>query len=166
MQCSDLDLASQAARLAAALLDKAWHLGTAESCTGGWIAKTLTDMAGSSRWFERGWVVYSNPAKEEMLGVSHALLATHGAVSAPVVEALCRGVVAHSTVDCALAVSGVAGPDGGTPEKPVGTVWFAWAVSGRMESESRLFLGDREAVRRQTVFRALQRMAEMVAGGR
>ncbi len=136
------------------------RLATAESCTGGWIAKVLTDIAGSSVWFERGWVTYSNAAKQQDLDVPEALLVGCGAVSEPVVLAMARGALQRSGADFAVAVSGVAGPGGGTPEKPVGTVWTAWAWRGgegpAARAECRQFPGDREAVRRQTVVFALE----------
>ena len=132
-------------------------LATAESCTGGWIAKVVTDIPGSSGWFDRGFVTYSNAAKQEMLGVAIATLERHGAVSEAVVREMALGALARSRARVAVAVSGIAGPGGGTAEKPVGTVCFAWALSGR-EPVTRweCFGGDREAVRRQTVRRALE----------
>lgn len=142
------------------LLQHGARVATAESCTGGWIAKVLTDIAGSSAWFERGWVTYSNAAKQQDLGVSEALLVRHGAVSEAVVLAMALGALERSGADFAVAVSGVAGPAGGTPVKPVGTVWTAWAwrtqagVGARAECS--LFPGDREAIRRQTVVFALE----------
>lgn len=136
------------------------RLVTAESCTGGWIAKVLTDIAGSSFWFERGWVTYSNAAKQQDLAVPEALLVSCGAVSEPVVLAMACGALERSGADFAVAVSGVAGPGGGTPEKPVGTVWAAWAWRGgeglAARAERRHFPGDRDAVRRQTVVFALE----------
>lgn len=143
-----------------ALLQRGVRVATAESCTGGWIAKVLTDIAGSSAWFERGWVTYSNAAKQQDLGVSAALLASQGAVSEAVVLAMARGALERSGAEFAVAVSGVAGPAGGTPAKPVGTVWTAWAWRTEAAVGSRAahsqFSGDREAVRRQTVVFALE----------
>jgi len=143
-----------------ALLQYGARVATAESCTGGWIAKVLTDIAGSSAWFERGWVTYSNAAKQQDLGVSAALLDSHGAVSEPVVLAMARGALERSGAEFALAVSGVAGPAGGTAAKPVGTVWTAWAwrtaVGVVSRAERSQFPGDREAIRRQTVVFALE----------
>jgi nicotinamide-nucleotide amidase len=130
---------------------------TAESCTGGWIAKCLTDIAGSSQWFERGYVTYSNVAKEQALSVSAQELATHGAVSACIAERMASGALAASGADIAVAVTGVAGPDGGTPLKPVGLVWFALAQRGaHVRSQEARFAGDRDAVRRAAVATALQ----------
>lgn len=143
-----------------ALLRRGARVATAESCTGGWIAKVLTDIAGSSAWFERGWVTYSNTAKQQDLGVTEALLASHGAVSEAAVLAMAHGALERSGVEFAVAVSGVAGPAGGTSAKPVGTVWTAWAwrteASAGSRAECSHFPGDREAVRRQTVVLALE----------
>lgn len=146
--------------LAAALLARRWRLVAAESCTGGLIAGACTDLAGSSRWFERGFVTYSNEAKTELLAVPRTLIATHGAVSQPVAEAMVDGALARAPAEVALAVTGVAGPGGGSAEKPVGTVWFAWGLPGRRWSECRRFDGDRTAVRAQTVEHALRRLLE------
>lgn len=135
---------------------RGWRLATAESCTGGWVAKTITDIAGSSDWFERGFVTYSNAAKQELLDVDAGLIEGHGAVSAPVVQAMVAGALAHSRAEVALAVSGIAGPGGGSTEKPVGTVWFAWGRTGSGSMTRReCFAGDREAVRAQAVRTAL-----------
>jgi nicotinamide-nucleotide amidase len=137
-------------------------LATAESCTGGMIAAACTDLPGSSDWFERGFVTYSNEAKTESLGVDAALIAQHGAVSEIVARAMAFGAVRHSHASVSVAVTGVAGPTGGTPDKPVGTVWFAWQVDGRLSSETKRFDGDRAAVRRQTVDHALRRLVEKI----
>ncbi len=133
------------------LQKKGWMLATAESCTGGLIAAACTDLAGSSRWFERGFVTYSNAAKTELLGVDAALITQHGAVSEPVVRAMAAGAIAHSHAQVAVAVTGVAGPTGGSAEKPVGTVWFGFVLPGKVLSETRRFDGDRAAVRAATV---------------
>jgi len=155
-----------AERIAAALLKKRAMLATAESCTGGWAAQALTAIAGSSRWFERGFVTYSNAAKEEMLGVRPQTLARHGAVSEETAREMALGALAHSRADVALAITGVAGPSGGSAEKPVGTVCFAWAAKGALaRSETRRFAGDREAVRRQSVERALHGVLELLDAG-
>lgn len=141
-------------------------IATAESCTGGWIAKTITDIAGSSAVFGYGIVSYSNGAKESLVGVRHATLDECGAVSERVVEEMADGVLHLSGADIAVAVSGVAGPDGGTDEKPVGTVWFAWATrdgaKARIETSCQLFSGDRELVRELTVAHALQGVLERI----
>lgn len=139
-------------------------LTTAESCTGGWVAQAITAVGGSSTWFERGFVTYSNPSKREMLGVDEATLATHGAVSELVVEEMALGALAHSRAQLALAVSGVAGPEGGSAAKPVGTVCFAWAEKDKgVVTETRRFDGDREAVRRQATAHALAGILELPA---
>lgn len=143
-------------QLAAALLARGAQMATAESCTGGLIAGACTDIAGSSDWFERGFVSYSNQAKSEMLGVDAALIDAHGAVSEAVALAMARGAVAHSRAQCSLAVTGVAGPGGGSAAKPVGTVWFGWCVDGHTDAECLRFDGDRAAVRQQTVEHALK----------
>jgi nicotinamide-nucleotide amidase len=149
-------LVSAVEELAAALLARGWFLATAESCTGGMIAAACTDLAGSSGWFERGFVTYSNEAKTELLGVPAPLIDQHGAVSEPVAQAMAQGAIAHSRARVAVAVTGVAGPTGGSAAKPVGTVWFGYAVDGRVTSERQLFPGDRAAVRAATVRHALE----------
>ena len=128
---------------------------TAESCTGGLIAGACTDLPGSSNWFERGFVTYSNAAKTDMLGVDAALIDAHGAVSEPVARAMAEGALRHVPAQVSLAVTGVAGPTGGSADKPVGTVWFGWCVKGVTTTECRRFDGDRAAVRQATVARAL-----------
>jgi len=153
----DAALAALVERLAAALTARGWLMATAESCTGGWIAKCCTDRAGSSDWFESGVVSYSNRAKQDLLGVSGATLARAGAVSREAALEMAEGVQRRTGTQAAVAVTGIAGPDGGSADKPVGTVWFGWAVAGRsVEAERLVFAGDREAVRRQTVAHALQ----------
>ncbi|CAN7739808.1 MULTISPECIES: CinA family protein [unclassified Acidovorax] len=146
------------ADIAAQLLARGQMLATAESCTGGMIAAACTDLSGSSQWFERGFVSYSNEAKAELLGVPPALIAEHGAVSEPVVRAMAAGAVARSRAQVAMAVTGVAGPTGGSPAKPVGTVWFGWAINGSVHTELQQFPGDRATVRSATVAHALQRL--------
>lgn len=142
---------------------RGWMLATAESCTGGWIAKTLTDVAGSSDWFDRGVVTYSNAAKHEMLGVRLDTLAQHGAVSAPVVTAMVAGALAQSRAQVALAISGIAGPGGGSPEKPVGTVWLAWGLPEQpIVTRCVRFAGERDAVRQQAVEMALSGLLEQL----
>lgn len=140
------------------LLARRHMLATAESCTGGMIAAACTDLSGSSQWFERGFVTYSNEAKAEMLGVPPGLIEQHGAVSEPVARAMADGALTHSRAQVSLAVTGVAGPTGGTEAKPVGTVWFAWCVGGETHSEMQHFAGDRAAVRTATLRYALQRL--------
>jgi len=141
--------------LAQALTARGWMMATAESCTGGLIAGACTDRAGSSDWFERGFVTYSNAAKTELLGVPADLIATHGAVSEPVARAMVAGARAHAPVQLAVAVTGVAGPGGGSAAKPVGTVWFGWATPQGVDTECVRFDGDRAAVRQATVAHAL-----------
>ena len=155
---SDPTLAELCTALAHALLAKQWKLATAESCTGGMIAAACTDLSGSSNWFERGFVSYSNEAKAEMLGVDAALITRVGAVSEEVVRAMAAGAISHSRAQVAVAVTGVAGPTGGSKSKPVGTVWFGWSVAGQVHSEVRRFGGDRAAVRAATVRHGLEQL--------
>ncbi len=145
------------------LTKKQWKLATAESCTGGMIAASCTDLAGSSDWFERGFVTYSNEAKTEQLGVDAGLIAQHGAVSEAVVRAMAEGALAHSRAQVAVAVTGIAGPTGGSAAKPVGTVWFGWATAQGVSSEMQCFAGDRAAVRAATVLHALRGLQVLLA---
>ena len=145
-------------QLAEVLLRGKLTLATAESCTGGLIAAACTDLSGSSAWFERGFVSYSNHAKADMLGVDAGLIERHGAVSEEVARAMAHGAVAHSRAQIAVAVTGVAGPTGGSRDKPVGTVWFGWNIKGQLYSGVRHFDGDRAAVRAATVRHALQQL--------
>jgi nicotinamide-nucleotide amidase len=145
-----------AKKLGERLQESGWWLATAEACTGGWVAKAITDVAGSSAWFDRGFVTYTNAAKQEMLGVSAATLERYGAVSEETAREMASGALQRSHAKVALAISGIAGPSGGTPDKPVGSVCFAWAYrNGRLVSRHRRFAGDREAVRLQAVREAL-----------
>lgn len=144
------------------MLKKNWLLATAESCTGGLISAACTDLAGSSAWFERGFVTYSNEAKTGLLGVDAALIAAHGAVSEAVVRAMVQGAITHSKAQVAVAVTGVAGPTGGSRAKPVGTVWFGFMVDGQLSSETQRFDGDRAAVRAATVQHALHRLVQLL----
>lgn len=139
-------------------------LVTAESCTGGWVAQAVTSIAGSSSWFERGYVTYSNAAKRELLGVKAATIRRHGAVSEETAREMASGALARSRGTIALAVTGVAGPSGGSAAKPVGMVCFAWARGRRVRSETRLLRGGREAVRRQSVIRALEGVLDLLEG--
>ncbi len=143
------------AALARELKSHSLMMATAESCTGGLIAGACTEVSGSSDWFERGFVTYSNAAKTELLGVPAELIAQHGAVSEPVAHAMAAGALAHSPVQLAVAVTGVAGPTGGSADKPVGTVWFGWATPAGTFTEHQRFDGDRAAVRAATVRHAL-----------
>ena len=157
------DLNDLSQQLANVLLQQQKQLAVAESCTGGWLAKCLTDIAGSSQWFERGFVTYSNLAKEEMLGVLPETLEREGAVSEAVVREMAAGVLRHSAADIAVAISGIAGPGGGVPGKPVGTVCFGLACKGTtLQSDTQYFEGDREAVRRQSVAHALIRLLHVL----
>ena len=149
-------------RLAERLLDLKWMMATAESCTGGMIAAHCTDLSGSSAWFERGFVTYSNEAKTELLGVPEALIAEHGAVSEPVVRAMAEGALRHSRAQVAVAVTGVAGPGGGSADKPVGSVWLGWATAAGVVTALCHFDGDRQQVRQATVQRALQGLNDML----
>jgi nicotinamide-nucleotide amidase len=148
------------ARLAAALRARGGRLVSAESCTGGGVAAACTDLPGSSDWFERGLVTYSNAAKTELLGVPDALLAAHGAVSLPVARAMAEGALRHGGAACSLAITGIAGPGGGSPAKPVGLVCFAWRLGPLAWDEACHFDGDRAAVRRQAGAHALRRLVE------
>lgn len=145
------------------LLKNGWMLVTAESCTGGMIAASCTDLAGSSAWFERGFVTYANAAKTEMLGVNEALIDTYGAVSEPVARAMAMGALTYAHAQVAIAVTGVAGPSGGSADKPVGTVWFGFNLNGSVTTEFRHFCGDRAEVRQATVRQALIRVAELIS---
>jgi nicotinamide-nucleotide amidase len=157
-------IADSCARLAALLLQRHYKLATAESCTGGMIAAACTDLAGSSEWFERGWVTYSNDAKREMLGVDATLIANHGAVSEPVARAMATGALQHARAQVSVAVTGIAGPGGASDAKPVGTVWFAWGLPNGTTSEVMHFAGDRASVRTATVQHALSRLNALLQG--
>ena len=152
-----------AAALASLLLARGEWLAVAESCTGGLIAAACTDLAGSSAWFERGLVTYSNRAKQELLGVPETLLVQHGAVSEAVVRAMAQGLLARAPVQHAIAVSGIAGPGGGSADKPVGTVWIAWASGNAVRACGYRFSGDREAVRAQARAAAFSGLIEQLA---
>ncbi|HEY4210582.1 MAG TPA: nicotinamide-nucleotide amidohydrolase family protein [Steroidobacteraceae bacterium] len=158
---TDQELFALAQRVGRDLLEARLRLVTAESCTAGWIAKALTDIAGSSRWFECGYVTYSDAAKMRDLGVSAATIVAHGAVSEQTVREMATGAIRLSGADIGVAVSGIAGPDGGSPQKPVGTVWLCVARrSGEIFAAVERFPGGREDVRRLTVERALQMVAD------
>ena len=160
MKDSELELRRLAACVGRHLLKGRRHAATAESCTGGWIAKVLTDIAGSSDWFAEGFVTYSNESKVRRLGVPRAVLKRHGAVSEATVRAMAAGALRRSKAQVAVAVTGIAGPGGAVPGKPVGTVWLSWATHRggaiRVAAALRRFRGDRESVRRKTVRAALQ----------
>jgi nicotinamide-nucleotide amidase len=151
-------LAAAVQAVANTLLRRQWMLATAESCTGGMVAASCTDLAGSSGWLERGFVTYSNAAKTQMLGVDAQLIATHGAVSEPVARAMAQGALQHSAAQVALAITGVAGPGGGTDAKPVGMVWFGFAGPWGVHSEVQHFGGERAAVRQAAALHTLLRL--------
>lgn len=159
----ELELPAACRQLAEVLVRKGWKLATAESCTGGMISAACTDLAGSSEWFERGFVTYSNEAKAESLGVEPALIESQGAVSEVVARAMAFGAVRHSRAQVSVAVTGVAGPTGGSKSKPVGTVWFGFSVDGLLTSEMKRFDGDRAAVRAAAVRHALNRLLQLVS---
>jgi nicotinamide-nucleotide amidase len=165
MSYTDEDLFVLAEKVGRHLLASTRVITTAESCTGGWVGKVLTDVPGSSQWYETGYVTYANGAKTALLGVLPADLEAHGAVSETVVKAMAVGALERASAQVAIAVSGIAGPDGGTPGKPVGTVWFAWAWkhgrSIRTQTRMKVFKGDRDAVRRKAVRNALEGVLEL-----
>ena len=162
---NDQELYKLAVRLGHHLAGDGRRLVSAESCTGGWIGKVITDVPGSSAWYLGGAITYSNDAKCKQLGVSEESLATHGAVSDAVVLEMATGALERFGGDLAVAVSGIAGPDGGLPGKPVGTVWFGWAwrrgQSLKTQSRLKIIAGDREAIRRRTVWTALDGVLEL-----
>lgn len=163
----DTDLQQLASQVGQALQQRQWMLSTAESCTGGWVAKTLTDVVGSSAWFERGFVTYVNVAKQEMLGVDATIIDKHGAVSELTVREMARGALQNSHADISLAITGIAGPGGGSEAKPIGLVWFAWATrDDEIRCADHIFGGDREAIRRQAVATALQGVNTCLAESR
>ncbi|MCE0489641.1 nicotinamide-nucleotide amidase [Pantoea sp. Mb-10] len=157
----DMKLQQLSRRVGEQLVQRRATVTAAESCTGGWIAKVFTDINGSSAWFAQGFVTYSNQAKQQMVGVQADTLARHGAVSEETVREMAAGACRTAAAEYGIAVSGIAGPEGGTAEKPVGTVWFAIAgPDGEMLTQRRVFTGDREAVRRQSVAFALQTLLD------
>ena len=159
------DIEKLVQRLAARLIKCNWSMATAESCTGGWIAKCCTDLSGSSDWFDRGFVTYSDKSKHDLLGVELGVLENPGAVSEATAIQMAEGAYRRAGVNAALAVTGVAGPGGGSADKPVGMVWFAWSLEGSpVSSEVMQFEGDRDAVRRQTVVHALSRLLDQLPG--
>lgn len=158
------DITQLAATLGQCLLDAGAQVSTAESCTGGGIAEAITRIPGSSAWFEAGYVTYSNRQKTQQLNVPEALFSQVGAVSREVVEAMALGAQRHSAAQFSVAVSGVAGPDGGSAEKPVGTVWICWGAAQRLIAQRFQFPGDRDAVRRQTVKAALEGLIRLTRG--
>ena len=155
-----MNLDSLSRKVGKTLKSKGQTLVTAESCTGGWVAQAVTSVAGSSDWFERGYITYSNAAKREELGVAQGTLQRHGAVSEATARAMALGALRNGKGTLALAITGVAGPSGGTPQKPVGMVCFAWAQGRKIRSETMRFEGGRESVRRQSVIHALRGILE------
>lgn len=154
---TDAELHQLTLQVAQCLLDINWRLSVAESCTGGWLGKCCTDLAGSSNWFDRGFITYSNQAKQDSLHVSNATLEQFGAVSEQTATEMAQGALAGSVADISVAITGIAGPDGGTIDKPVGTVCFAWATKyPPIQTAVYLLQGDRESIRRQAVKIALQ----------
>lgn len=163
MQASDQQLESAGNTLGEWLAEHGKTIATAESCTGGWLAKVLTDRAGSSAYLMAGLVTYSNEAKQAILGVEASVLAEHGAVSEPVVRQMVAGAIRAADVDIAVAISGIAGPGGGSADKPVGTVWFAWGAGpDHIETSVQCFDGDRDEVRRKSVLYVLQGVTEFL----
>jgi nicotinamide-nucleotide amidase len=159
---ADDALVKLAADVGAALKQHGWMLALAESCTGGWAAQAVTAIPGSSAWFERGFVTYSNAAKVDMLGVAEQTLQQYGAVSEQTVREMAQGALARSQAQIAAAISGIAGPDGGTPDKPVGMVCFAWAAAGQpVLSSTSHFSGDRESIRKQAVETVLHGLLQL-----
>lgn len=153
--------------LAEILLTKRWKMAAAESCTGGMVCASLTELAGSSEWFERGYITYSNLAKEECLGVPKTLIESHGAVSEPVAKAMAEGALHHSGANTAIAITGIAGPTGGSVDKPVGTVCFSWAIQNdagenRVLTKTVFFNGDRQAIREQACLYVLGEFAKLL----
>lgn len=163
MQASDQAMRQAGEQLGQLLEQQGRTIATAESCTGGWVAKVLTDRAGSSAYLMAGLVTYSNEAKQAILGVEQQVLAEHGAVSEPVVRQMVAGAVQATGVDVAVAISGIAGPGGGSADKPVGTVWFAWGTGpDHTETSVQCFEGDRDQVRRQSVLYVLQGVTDFL----
>jgi nicotinamide-nucleotide amidase len=163
MTPTDQELQRLAEAVASCLLLREMTLACAESCTGGWIAKVCTDLPGSSVWFDRGFVTYSNLSKSQMLSIGSKTIERDGAVSVAVARQMAEGALREARTDVAVAVTGIAGPDGGTESKPVGTVWFAWTMKGKkIVTEMQVFEGDRESIRRATVAHALVGIVTMV----
>jgi nicotinamide-nucleotide amidase len=164
MRPSDAELFQLAQQLGQLLTHKGWMLTSAESCTGGWLGQTVTAVAGSSQWYDRGFITYSNLAKQEMLGVSIDTLNTHGAVSEETAREMAQGALKHSQARISVSVSGVAGPGGGTPRKPVGTVCIGWAsTDGSLSSTTCRLGGDREEIRARAVAAALRGLIELLS---
>jgi nicotinamide-nucleotide amidase len=160
---SDEELHQLAIELGEKLLARGWMLATAESCTGGWVGQLVTALPGSSHWYERGFITYANAAKIEMLGVPETVIATHGAVSEETASAMATGALTHSHAQASLAISGIAGPGGGTPQKPVGLVCYGWALAdGTLMSSTCRLDGDRDEIRSRAVAAALRGLLELL----
>ncbi len=158
-----MDIDTLALKIGQTLKQQGWTLATAESCTGGWVAQAVTSVSGSSQWFDRGFITYTDLSKQELLGVSADVLSWHGAVSEQTARVMAEGALGRSHAQVALAITGIAGPTGGTTLKPVGTVWFAWAATNKSTVSSlRIFTGDRQAVRGQAVIVALEGLLQFV----
>jgi nicotinamide-nucleotide amidase len=153
-----IELEYLATELGARLQQQGWYLVTAESCTGGWLAEAVTAIAGSSVWFDRGFITYSNAAKQEILGVNPETLEKYGAVSEQTALEMANGALAHSQAQVGVSITGIAGPSGGSPNKPVGTVWIAYAFPNNTYAQYNYFTGDRAGIRKQAVITALQRL--------
>jgi nicotinamide-nucleotide amidase len=156
------DIIQLAQRLGNALSAKGWQISCAESCTGGGVGYAITSISGSSAWFKKGFITYSNNAKQDLLGVSEDTLTEHGAVSAATVEEMAAGAAKYAHAEVAIAISGVAGPDGGTPNKPVGTVWFGFFINGKNMSQKKLINGDRQTVRIKAIEFALSNTLKLL----
>ena len=164
MKPSDAELFQLSEQLGELLKRKAWMLASAESCTGGWVGQLVTAVAGSSQWYDRGFITYTNLSKQEMLGVSAATLEAHGAVSEETVREMAQGTLKHSRAQISVSVSGIAGPGGGTPKKPVGSVCIAWATTdGKLLSTTCRLGGEREEIRARAVAAALRGLIELLA---
>jgi len=161
---SDADLQQLTTQVAKVLLERQWLLSSAESCTGGWVAKCCTDIAGSSAWFDRGLVTYSNQSKQDCLNVKAETLEQFGAVSEQTALEMAKGCLFDSLSDISVSITGIAGPDGGSLDKPVGTVWLAWATKSSAKAELHNFSGNRDAVRRQAVSSALNGIIKNASG--
>jgi nicotinamide-nucleotide amidase len=160
---SDEELHQLATELGDKLIARGWMLATAESCTGGWVGQLLTSLPGSSQWYERGFITYANAAKIEMLGVPTEIIDEHGAVSEETASAMAAGALAHSHAQATLAISGIAGPGGGTPQKPVGLVCYGWALEdGTVMSSTCRLDGDREEIRSRAVAAAMRGLIELI----
>lgn len=156
------DLNNLARTIGDNLKQQGWLLTCAESCTGGWVAQVITSVPGSSQWFDRGFVTYTNLAKQQMLDVSEEILSEQGAVSESTVLAMAKGAIAHSEAQISLAISGIAGPGGGSVDKPVGTVWIAWSSPRGTHAQCYQFTGDRQTIRKQAVVTALQEILDIL----